>query len=404
MKTETLAEKLESIDCRRDDKARRVSNCAPDTVANITPDELENGVTLERLDSLNVPALRYSTQITIHGKIPAFNSAARPGGYKAIFQNGNGSVGVRFVAIDGEKKETILRAARVAGKDCAWHAFRNSTGFYLQRSFYVRDEAERAAQRAATVAALKNFPVSLFYGSAGAYSLPYGLGYAVEVNLGAIPAASLWEFIAAVFGVVSPEDLAEREAKRAAESAAKHAEWQAERAAENEKAAAENRAKVAAFFPVTVPPENGRVFILSQSGAELLTVDLKKSKGRASYCIAERNGVSTYNTAKACKVFLWPKALVAGRVYSEESAPATPPAVSPVAAIPGTDENAAPSERQTFALFCATGRDFRKLIAAKGLTYGQISAAIAAAQPFRASKDKPAALAVVSALIGAPMV
>ena len=185
MKTETLGEKLESIDCRRDDKARRVSNVAPDTVADITADELENGVSLERLDGLNVPALRYSTQLTIHGKLPGFNPAARPGGYKAIFQNGNGSIGVRFAAIDAEKKAILRRVSRVAG--AAWHAFANSTGFYLQRSFYVKNEGERAAQRAATVDALKNFPVSLFYGNAGAYSLPYGIGYAVEVNLGAIP-------------------------------------------------------------------------------------------------------------------------------------------------------------------------------------------------------------------------
>ena len=49
MKQHTLAEKLETTDCRRDTKARRVLNCAPETVAEITAEEIENGVSLERI-------------------------------------------------------------------------------------------------------------------------------------------------------------------------------------------------------------------------------------------------------------------------------------------------------------------------------------------------------------------
>ena len=109
-----LTDKLESVECRRDDKARRVSNVAPDTIANIDEETLEKGVTLESLENLNVPVLRYSTQVTVHGKLPSFNPSARPGGYKAIFQNQNGSIGVRYSAIDACKKALLVRASKVA--------------------------------------------------------------------------------------------------------------------------------------------------------------------------------------------------------------------------------------------------------------------------------------------------
>ena len=402
-KTETLGEKLESIDCRRDDKARRVSNCAPDTVAEITANELENGVSLERLDGLNVPVLRYSTQLTIHGKLPEFNPAARPGGYKAIFQNGNGSIGVRFSAIDAEKKAVIRRASRVGVT--GWHTFANCSGFYIQKSFYVREETQRAEQRAATVAALQSFPVSLFYGNAGAYSLPYGIGYAVEVNLGAIPAENVAPFVLAVFGLT----LAEVEAKET-EQAAKDAEERAARQAEREKAGAQRAVEIAAtlagFVPVAVLPENGVVTV--HTAGELITVKLEKVKGRNFYTVTKRGGSPTYNPRKACPAFPWPKALAAGRVYSEKgaevaAAPA-PVAVSDTAAPLDSEKAAQPATKnQSFALFCATGKDFRGLFELRGLTYGEASSAIAAAQPFRASKNKAAALAAVSALIGQPI-
>lgn len=61
----TTTEVLERAECAKDSKARRVSNVAPDTAANITADALENGIALEALESLNVPVFRYSTQTCI---------------------------------------------------------------------------------------------------------------------------------------------------------------------------------------------------------------------------------------------------------------------------------------------------------------------------------------------------
>lgn len=417
MKQENLHEKLESIDCRRDDKARRVSNVAPDTVADITADELENGVSLERLEALNVPVLAYSGQVTIHGKLPAFDPAARPAGYKSLFMNGNGSAGVKYCAIDAEKKKLIRRAAAL-GKT-GWHTFANCSGFYVQRSFYVRNEQDRAAQRAATIDALKSFPVSLFYGTAGAYSLPYGLGYAVEISLGAIPQANVWQFIAEVFAVASLAEIEQHEAAEKAKRDAEHVKWEADCAARAAARAAKNAETLAGLVKVERVPENGTVTI--DARGELLTVELSREKGRSFYRIAARDGSPSYDPArKLCKggAFLWPKALAAGRVYmtpgdaAKVAAPAPVSRVSPVAAVPSapaaapalTDDKAAQpaSKSQTWGLFCATGKDYRARVAASGLTYGQVSAALSAAQPYRG--NKAGALAAVSALIGTPTV
>lgn len=222
----TLADRLETADCRKDEKARRVLNVAPDTVADISAEELENGVTLERLDALCVPVLRYATQITIHGKIGAFDENVRPGGYRAVFRNGNGSIGVRYSAIDAPKKAILVRCSRASGSP--WHTVANSSGFQVQRSFYVRNESERQAQKEATINALRAFPVARFYGSAFAFPLAYGLGYGVAAEIGAIPAAELWPLCGEVFGVASLVELETLEAVKQAEQAEKDRQWRAE--------------------------------------------------------------------------------------------------------------------------------------------------------------------------------
>lgn len=402
MNTYTLADKLESMDCRRDDKARRVANVAPDTVAEITAEELENGVTLERLDSLNVPVLRYSTQVTIHGKLPAFDVSARPGGYRAVFLNGNGSVGVRFSAIDAEKKELIARVARVSGS--GWFTHRNSAGFEICRYFLVRDEADRATQKAATLAALKTVPVGRFYGSAGVFALAYGLGYGVVIGLGAIPAAELWAFIAELFpDVATPAELATREAARQAEEDAKRAQWvkECEEATARRKLAEEERRARFDAFMGQLPAERRLVVCPLSSGSSFklylckperedaanpgtfIPAKVRIEKRGASLCYNVDGGKFTTLTKERAARFA--EQAMSGRIYGEQ--PVT--VAAPVA------NGAEPaSKAQTFALYLATGKDFRPM----GLTREQAHAALSAAAPFRG--DKRAGLAAVEKALG----
>jgi hypothetical protein len=66
-------------------------------------DDIENGITLETLNELDLPIFKYTTQITIHGLFDKLTQQ-RIGGYKWIFQNKNKSIGIKWNAIDYEKK------------------------------------------------------------------------------------------------------------------------------------------------------------------------------------------------------------------------------------------------------------------------------------------------------------
>ena len=415
----TLAEKLDSLDCRRDEKARRVTNTAPETVANITAEELEAGVSLERLESLNVPVYSYSTQITVHGKLPAFDPAARPGGYKAVFQNGNGSVGIRFAAIDAEKKALISRAARVS--ESGWFTHANSTGFSVVRYFMVYEEEQRAGQKAATIAALQSFPVSLFYGSAGAFSLAYGVGYGVSATIGAIPAKDLWAFISQVFGVQDEADLTARENAKATEQAAKDAVWRAEceeRKVKHDAMLAANREKLGAFLAAgvagmvklaSVPRTSGAEFVryvIGQNATDeaFKAVSYRLQKRGPKICFS-KDDVKTWKAVTDSVFRKWDDCAAAGYVWAKaanQDVPAKAPArqdqsAGKSAEIPADkDANAPASSRQTWALYCASGKDVRKL--ALGLTYGKAHAALSAIQGLRG--DKPAAFQVVAKILG----
>ena len=87
-------------------------------------DKIEAGVTLEDIDKMietGLPILKYHTQITIHG---VFNELKNNYifAYKNIFQNKNMSIGVKYNAIDEEKRIRIAKRLR----DIGMHYTRNS--------------------------------------------------------------------------------------------------------------------------------------------------------------------------------------------------------------------------------------------------------------------------------------
>lgn len=310
-----ITEKLEQIDCKRDDKARRVANVAPRTVANITADTIENGVTLEALEALNVPVLRYATQVTIHGKLPEFNEYARPGGYKSIIRNGNGSIGVRYCAIDAGKKALINMACKVAG---SWSAMMTSQGFQISQGFYVRDETEREAKKAETLAALRSLPTGLFFGQAFAYSLPYGAGYGAAADIGAIPEESLWQLIESLTGCKNLAAVECLETLKEAKYQEQREAARIEREARDvvEEAKAKELIESLAPYALTVEPkQSGDKFRMLNRYNELITVELSGKAGKMFYKLTGRlcEG-KRHNYIKG-----WPIALQQGRLFSMPS-------------------------------------------------------------------------------------
>lgn len=215
-----LAEVLEQCDARTDTKARRRTNTAPRTVANITAAEIERGVTLERLESLNVPVYQYGTQVTIHGRLPEIDANARQAGYKATVRNANGSIGVRYVAIDAEKKQLLYDATRYAAAR-PWSVSLCSTGMMVTRWFEKRDEC---------AAAYAAFPRDSFAGNIRAGVCEIG-GYLIVATIGAIPAATFWTLAEHLTGFASEAAFRAAKAEQDARDDAERAGYDAAREA-----------------------------------------------------------------------------------------------------------------------------------------------------------------------------
>jgi hypothetical protein len=208
MKTKEI---FESISCGEyDDHARRVLNMSAVTV-NITAEELEKGVSLEQLETINTPVFRYKTQITIHGVVPDFNPHSRPGGYKSLIENKNGTLGVRYSAIDAEKKQLI------------GNVLRESKDFFVQQSsteFFILKTFTEKADAIAAIVKLRKLEL-LIYGEITAGCCMYG-GYFAGLYLSAIRKENIWPFLAELGPIKTQEQydalMAEQQAIRDADA------------------------------------------------------------------------------------------------------------------------------------------------------------------------------------------
>ena len=218
-----LKEKFEKSGLSCDDKARRRVNVS-NKRANITAEQIERGVTIEELVNIGVPVYRYETQVTIHGNLPGIETK-RVCGYKSLMVNGNGSLGVRYVAIDGEKKKLIKKACKVCGSPFTGSF--NSKGFTLFTS---------SRDKQGILGAYQAFPRDLVYGSIYCGALMFG-GYGLFIEVGSIDASNVDPLLKYLTGNGKAECM------KAIESAERKAGIEAKkREAEYEKAV-EERAK-----------------------------------------------------------------------------------------------------------------------------------------------------------------
>ena len=72
----------------------------------------ENGITIEQIDKLDFPIFKYKTQITIHGIFDGDINPRAGSYFHAFTLNKNKSLGVKYVAIDGKKKQKIAQILR----------------------------------------------------------------------------------------------------------------------------------------------------------------------------------------------------------------------------------------------------------------------------------------------------
>lgn len=129
--------------------------------------QLEDGCTIETLEKIasSFPIFKYRTQITIHGHFPELENS-RVGYCKNLFKNENGSLGVRYSAIDAEKKERLANILKYT-----WYSNTTSSSFTLKKGKRVeRNELEGTVEAFRKEAERINR--NLFVGSVGVTVAP----------------------------------------------------------------------------------------------------------------------------------------------------------------------------------------------------------------------------------------
>jgi len=173
----TTAEVLFSANGQTDSK-HILNTCNKPVDDKILRDIEDNGVTIEQLNSLQkngFDVFKYQTQITIHGVFSKL-LVNYLNGYKNLFQNKNLSIGVKWNAIDSEKKERIYSLCNLVG----WHTEKNSSEYCIFRQCRVNSKSEAIEKSLEYKELTKNIDPSLFYGGVSIYMQPYfGMYYVV---------------------------------------------------------------------------------------------------------------------------------------------------------------------------------------------------------------------------------
>lgn len=165
---------------------RKALNRSERIIPDHVIDEIEkSGVSSDMLDTLGVPVFKYKTQITLHGK---FNPGmkTRLGGYKMMVVNQNGSLGVRYQAIDVKNKRALKYGVHLANsrsdKSIKWepNTDYNAKNLELDLSIRVKNAEEYQTQLAYLKSVLADMPNN-YIGTANIYA--YKSFGAVEVVL-----------------------------------------------------------------------------------------------------------------------------------------------------------------------------------------------------------------------------
>jgi phospholipid N-methyltransferase len=194
-KTELLFDKDSHID------NKNITNKSEKVIPDGIIDEISNkGITSERLDKIGVPVFKYRTQITIHG---TFNESVLKrnylaSGYKNLFINKNGSLGVKYNGVDEEKKQKVSKAIylakRLGAKTFTFN--QDSKGCELSKIFRVSSKEEGFNKKKELQDEL--IKITEFIGSSYVYFIShpfFGLLVASVIHLNAIYEKDLWKFI-----------------------------------------------------------------------------------------------------------------------------------------------------------------------------------------------------------------
>ena len=134
---------------------------------------IENGCSIEQLEEMmrkKFDVFKYKTQITIHGIFPEL-STNRVGWYVNLTQNKNKSIGVRYTAIDHDKKKRLFG---LLSKVSEWRVQENSTQYYICKMQVLPNDWEKNRDKVLEIvrkyeAEAKKIDKNLFVGNVSCY-------------------------------------------------------------------------------------------------------------------------------------------------------------------------------------------------------------------------------------------
>ncbi len=173
------------------DKKKKLNRSDKIISRHILAEIEKEGITSERLDTLDVPVYKYMTQITIHGKFPEV-LYGRPLTYKSIIRNKNESIGIKYIAVDAAKKKKIFNTVkiyeRIVAPKSSWYIRHNSTEYFMYKIYSVaKNTVEKIRQEAKTE--IERIDTSLFIGNTdlALYSSPlFGAFFMSKIYIDAI--------------------------------------------------------------------------------------------------------------------------------------------------------------------------------------------------------------------------
>lgn len=176
-KMNTVEDIYESHNVDKRKKLNRSDKQISEDTINVVRNE---GITSEMLKELDVPVFKYLTQITIHGDWEGLERNII-GGYKWLFTNKNGSLGVKYNAIDFEKKKRVYESLQHVG----WRVRKTSNEFYAFKTAEIAGNKQEALENGKElIKQAKEINTDYFIGGVEANLLHARfIGYVVELQL-----------------------------------------------------------------------------------------------------------------------------------------------------------------------------------------------------------------------------
>lgn len=195
-----------------------------DLVAAIESD----GITSEQIEAWKAPVFKYNTQITVHG---IFNTSSNGyiGRYKNLIVNKNESVGIKYNAVDKEKKERIYSALRLYG----FHTCNDSTSWYAYKLSPAIPDKEALNAALVEYRALVNLiPETSFVGKTSVFAFKhqwFGTVHVMaQITINAVKDCEMWNVIESLTGNTKDQILEREQAdkiEREKKEAQDHEYW-----------------------------------------------------------------------------------------------------------------------------------------------------------------------------------